>query len=107
MSRAPIAPTFGAGRAESTPCPWRGPRLADELRPTAPPCARPVAGIDEQRTCNACRAAGAPARVDWTYLSGVTPPPPLVLGNAHLITDPAPTSTRIPEEPTDQAGSSE
>lgn len=55
-------------------------------------CGNPVRGIDPQRTCPDCQAAGAPTRVEWAAYKATLPPEQvfttgemvLVLANAHM-----------------------
>ncbi len=94
----PRTPKPGVVSGASEPCPWRirGKR-----------CNKPVAGVDPMRTCEACFAKGAPARVPWEMAkpeasSTVLPELVVVLANAHLsesavhIAEEAPARTPEP-----------
>lgn len=49
---------------DRAPAPAKAAKRFDATTP-CPLCQGRVEGIDPMRTCDACRAAGAPARVPW------------------------------------------
>ncbi len=64
----------------TTPCPW--PDLEHR-------CARPVIGVDPCRVCERCQAAGAPAWVDYSVVTGRDCTPQVIaLANAGLVDAP-------------------
>lgn len=96
----------GVESTGTTPCPWR---IAGAR------CGHAVPGCDPMRTCDACRTAGAPARVPWEMAkpkgSATSGEQVVVLVNAHLLYAPkddlgsfdlppaAPTPEPVIEEP--------
>ena len=99
---APTTPSRRAGKPGpvsegSQPCP---------VRIRGKRCGRPVPGVDPMRSCDACFAKGAPARVSWDLAKPeasptVLPELVLVLANAHL----SEAAVHIPDEPKDEIGS--
>ena len=78
-----------AGDGPTTLCHWDPPGAAarsPHKTNKAPICSNPVRGVDEQRTCAACRAAGAPNYIPYSSVVGYEPDPQvLTLANAWMV----------------------